>query len=202
MRVLLIDGHPDADRLSARLLDLYALALPEGCAPERLALRDLDFDVLATRSYEGMPAMEPDLARLFEAIRAADHIVLAFPMWWGGAPALVQGTVERLFLPGQSFAYHTKDPFWDKLLKGRSADLLVTMDTPPLVLRWLWGFPIGRRWKRQILGFVGIRPVRVHCFGPVRRGGAERGLPRWRLRLARAAATASKLKRPPKGNTP
>jgi putative NADPH-quinone reductase len=149
-----------------------------------------------------MPAMEPDLADFWARLQAADHLVFAFPMWWGGAPALVQGTIERLFLPGQAFAYHPKDPFWDKLLRGRSADVLVTMDTPPAVLRWLWGFPIGRRWKRQILGFVGIRPVRVLCFGPVRRGGAERGLPRWRLRLARAAATAPKLKRPPKGKKP
>lgn len=199
MRVLLIDGHPDADRLSARLLELYALALPAGCVMERLALRDLAFDPLATRSYAAMPAMEPDLAALWASVQAADHIVLAFPMWWGGAPALVQGTIERLFLPGQAFAYHAKDPFWDKLLRGRSADVLVTMDTPPAVLRWLWGFPVGRRWRRQILGFVGIRPVRVLCFGPVRRGGAERGLPRWRLRLGRAAASAAQLKRPQKG---
>ncbi len=195
MNCLLIDGHPDAQRLSAHLLDSYAAALPAGTEVARLALRDLAFAPHALRDYGDLPAPEPDLEALWAAIVAADHLVLAFPMWWGAEPALVSDVFARVLLPGRAFRYHRDDPWWDRLLAGRSADVLITMDTPPAVLRWLWGFPIGRRLGRQVLGFVGFAPVRFHLFGPVRRGGATRALPRWRKRLARAAATAPTLKR-------
>lgn len=198
MRVLLIDGHPDDARLSAHLLDTYAAAMPAGTEIARLALRDLDIAPLAMRRYDALPPEEPDLAALWAQIVAADHLVLAFPLWWGAEPALVSGVFERMLLPRRAFAYHKDDPWWDRLLAGRSADVLITMDTPPAVLRWLWGFPVGKRLGRQVLGFVGFAPVRFHLFGPVRRGGAERALPRWRARLARAAARAPGLKRRPK----
>lgn len=188
MHCLLIDGHPGADRLSAHLLDLYAAALPAGTELTRIALRDLRFAPHALHDYAALPAAEPDLDRLWAAMIACDHLVLAFPMWWGAEPALVSDVLTRVLLPGRAFAYHRDDPWWDRLLSGRSADVLVTMDTPPAVLRWLWGFPIGRRLRRQVLGFVGFAPVRVLCFGPVRRGGAGRALPRWGARIARAAA--------------
>ena len=201
MQVLIIDGHPDTGRLSEHLLDVYASALAADTKVTRVALRDVRFDALAMRSYAQIPELEPDLARLWDQIVAADHLVLAFPMWWGAEPALVAGFVERVFLPGRAFAYHPDDIWWDRLLAGRSADLVITMDTPPMVLRWLWGFPIGKRWRRQVLGFVGFDPVRIYCFGPVRRRAAQKGLPKWRLRIESAARSAVGLTRKPKGQS-
>ena len=60
-RFLLIDGHPDAERLSGHLLDLYQQALPAGTALERIAIRDLDFDANLARGYHDIPPLEPDL---------------------------------------------------------------------------------------------------------------------------------------------
>ncbi len=201
MQVLLIDGHPDTQRLSAHLLDVYTSALPAGTQLTRVNLRDLTFDPLAMRSYAKIPELESDLAGVWDQMISTDHLVLAFPMWWGAEPALVSGFIERLFLPGRAFAYHPDDPWWDRLLAGRSADVLITMDTPPMVLRWLWGFPIGKRWRRQVLGFVGFDPVRIHCFGPVRRGGAEKALSGWKSRIESAARSVASLKRKPKGQS-
>lgn len=91
----------------------------------------------------------------------------------------------------RAFRYHDKDPWWDRLLAGRSADLLITMDTPPAYLRLAYFDPVGWRYRRQVLGFVGFNPIRMHYFGPVRRGGAEASLPRWQARIARAASRAT-----------
>ena len=44
MRVLILDGHPDENRLTGALLDAYEAALPPGTSVARLAVRDLDFD--------------------------------------------------------------------------------------------------------------------------------------------------------------
>lgn len=195
MRVLLIDGHPDANRLSAHLLDVYQQALPAEAKVTRLAIRDMDFDPDLSRGYENMPPLEPDLAAALTEIEACDHLVLAFPLWWGAEPARMKGFWDRILLPRRAFRYHQKDLFWDRLLAGRSADLLVSMDTPPPYLRLVYFDPLGWRMKRQVLGFVGFRPIRLGYFGMVRRGGAEKNLGKWRTRIARMAATAATLKR-------
>lgn len=195
MRVLLIDGHPDADRLSAHLLDVYEAALPGGTLLRRLAIRDMGFEGDLPRGYAEIPPLEPDLADALAEIEACDHLVLAFPLWWGGEPARMKGFWDRILLPLRAFRYHERDPFWDRLLKGRSADLLITMDTPPAYLRLAYFDPVGWRYRRQVLGFVGFRPIRLNYFGPVRRGGAERNLPRWRDRIERLARDAAGLKR-------
>lgn len=195
MRALLIDGHPDADRLSAHLLDIYRDALPPGTEVERIAIRDLDFDPDLSRGYDMIPELEPDLADALDRIERCDHLVMAFPLWWGAEPARMKGFWDRILLPRRAFRYHQKDLWWDRLLAGRSADLLVTMDTPPAYLRLAYFDPIGWRYRRQVLGFVGFRPIRLGYFGMVRRGGAERGLPRWHARVQRMARRAPGLRR-------
>lgn len=195
MRFLVLDGHPDGGRLVTALLDGYVAALPPGTEVSRVAVRDLQFDPNLCRGYAVAQEWEPDLTCLAQEIDACDHLVVGFPMWWGAEPATLKGLLDRVLLPGWAFRYHSKDAMWDRLLAGRSADLVVTMDTPPWYLRLAFGDAVIKRWTRQVLGFVGFKPVRVFRFGPTRRGGAERGMPKWQARLARAAASAPALAR-------
>lgn len=43
MKILLLDGHPDAGRFAAHLLDCYAASLPASAEVTRVAVRDLAF---------------------------------------------------------------------------------------------------------------------------------------------------------------
>lgn len=195
MKILLIDGHPDADRLSAHMLDVYEQALPAGTQVTRLAIRDIDFDANLSRGYADLPELEPDLSNALDQIEACDHLVLAFPLWWGAEPARVKGFWDRILLPRRAFRYHKGDPFWDRLLSGRSADVLVSMDTPPSYLRLVYFDPLGWRYKRQVLGFVGFKPVRMSYFGMVRRGGAEKNIEKWRGRIRKLAQKLPKQRK-------
>ena len=195
MHVLILDGHPDEQRLVSSLLDYYATSLGMGATVQRIAVRDLAFDPNLRRGYGADQAWEPDLERVGAAIDACDHLVVGFPLWWGSEPMLLKGLLDRILLPGFAFRYHRDDPFWDRLLAGRSADVIVTMDTPPWYLRALYGDPVSRRWRRQVLGFCGFDPIRVLRFGPTRRGGAGKRIGDWHTQVARAATTATALKR-------
>lgn len=194
MQVLVLDGHPDAGRLVTHLLDRYEAAL-EGARVDRIALRELAFAPNLNRGYAVDQPWEPDLARLAGLITACDHLVIAFPLWWGGEPALVKGLIDRLLLPGFAFRYHRDDPFWDRLLAGRSADIILTMDTPPWYLRLVYGDPVGRRWRRQILGFCGFHPIRILRLGPTRRGGTAKRLGAWESRIVGLARSVGGLRR-------
>jgi len=198
MRCLILDGHPDSGRLITALLDGYAAGLPDGTEIVRIAVRDLAFDPNMKHGYAIKPPLEPDLVALSQELDACDHLVVAFPMWWGSEPAMLKGLIDRVLLPGWAFQYHRDDPMWDRLLAGRSADVVITMDTPPWYLRLVFGNAVVKRWKRQVLGFVGFKPVRTFCFGPARSGGAEKHFASWTATLQQAAASAATLRRAPK----
>ena len=194
MRVLMIDGHPDAGRLSQTLLESYAAGLGADCVITTIAVRDLEF-ADAKWGFARPQPWERDLVRVAEALAACDHLVIAFPMWWGAEPAMLKAFIDRLLMPGFAFNQHKDDPWWDGHLKGRSADLIVTMDTPRFFLKLAYGNAIWRRWKGQVLGYCGIRPVRFFPLGPVRQGGVERNLAKWRRTLVAAAGSAASLTR-------
>ncbi|MEL6737524.1 MAG: NAD(P)H-dependent oxidoreductase [Pseudomonadota bacterium] len=191
MNVLLIDAHPDDGRLISHLIDVYEDFLPTDINRARIAIRDLEFSPNLKHGYAKRTEWEPDIERMAAAIDACDHLVIAFPMWWGAEPAELKGLLDRMFLPGFAFAYHEDDPWWDKLLQGRSADVIITMDTPPFFLRFMYGNSIIHRWKKQVLGFVGFKPVRIAAFGPVKDGGADKALEKWRKKLFWMATSIS-----------
>jgi NAD(P)H dehydrogenase (quinone) len=189
MRVLVLDGHPDEGRYSSHLLEGYRSALPADYDVTTVALRDLAFTPNLAHGYRKRTAWEPDLMQLAEALDACDHLVIAFPMWWGAEPAMLKGLLDRLFLPGFTFAYHDQDTFWDRHMAGRSADVIITMDTPPFFLWLAYGNAIIRRWKGQVLGFAGFKPVRILPLGQVKFGGAEKNAAKWAGKVRRMAQT-------------
>ncbi len=189
MNVLLIDGHPDEGRYCTHLLDIYERALPANCSISRVALRDLSFTPHLRRGYRKRTDWEPDIAALAEKLDACDHVTFAFPMWWGAEPAELKGLLDRLFLPGFTFAYHENDTWWDKQMAGRSADAIITMDTPPIFHRLAHGNAIVNRWKKQILEFSGFKPARILPLGQVKFGGAEKHAAKWTGKVEKLART-------------
>jgi NAD(P)H dehydrogenase (quinone) len=173
-RILIILGHPRSESLCGAIGRAYREgAQAAGHDVELLELGELAFDPILRERIRGEQLLEPDLQRAQAEIRRADHLVFVYPIWWGGLPALLKGFLDRCLLPGFSFKYHENDPFWDRLLTGRSAHLLVTMGSPPWYFRWISRAPGHLQMKRTILEFCGIRPVRVTNFGPVRRSKPE-----------------------------
>jgi len=174
VKITAIDGHPGTDRLVTALMDRYlTAAVDAGAEITKFNLRDMEFDPILYEGYKKRQDWEPDLAKSAQSIQDSDHLLLGFPLWWGAQPALLKGFFDRVFLPGYAFKYHKNDPMWDKLLKGRSADVFITADTPEFFLRLSYGAPIFRQMKGQILGFSGFKPVKQYYFAPIRKKQPE-----------------------------
>ncbi len=183
--VLVILGHPQRSSFCAALAEAYAEgARDAGCDVRVVALGDLDFDPIRREGYGEAPPLEPDLQRVQDDIAWADHLVFAYPNWWGTMPALMKGFIDRVILPGFAFRYRSDSRWWDRLLRGKSAQLIVTMDTPPLWYRWVIGRPGHNQMRRSVLGFCGVKPVTVSQFGPVKHSAPARR-EKW-VRKARA----------------
>jgi NAD(P)H dehydrogenase (quinone) len=116
--------------------------------------------------------LELDLAEAHRAIMAADHLVLVFPLWLGAMPAILKGFLERILQPGL-IEPHRAGKFV-QLLEGKSARVIMTMGMPGLVYRWWYGAHALQALKRNILEFMGVKPVRSTLLGMVETVGAER----------------------------
>jgi len=168
-RILIVQGHPDPEQahLCHALADAYAEgAEAAGHQVRRVEIAQLEFPLL--RSQEDfMEHRPPEILRTAqESITWCEHLVLVFPLWLGGAPALVQGFMEQVFRPGFAYRYREKG-FPEMLMKGRSARVVVTMGMPALMYR-MWYLSHGvRRLTRSALGFVGFAPIRESQFGMV-----------------------------------
>ena len=168
-RILLVLGTPKTTSFCHVLAETYTQAArSKGHVVRQLRLGELQFDPILRSGYDQGQSLEPDLLEAQRQIHWAEHLVFVYPVWWGGIPALLKGFFDRTFLPGFAFKYRSRSQLWDKLLTGRTADLLVTMDTPAWYFRWIYGAPAHRQMTRTILGFCGIKTRRVAQFAPVR----------------------------------
>lgn len=107
-RALVLFAHPCAESFSAAL---------HGCVVDRLRARGWDVDdcdlnaegfspVLTAaerRGYHDTTANAGPVADHVARLRAAQALVLVFPVWNFGFPAILKGYFDRVFLPGVSF---------------------------------------------------------------------------------------------------
>ena len=106
-------------------------------------------------------------------------------------PAKMKGVLDRAFLPGFAMNYHESDPFWDRLLTGRSADVLMTSDAPAWYDRVMYGRAAGRQVERLVLKLSGIKPVHTLQFGPVKTA-SEAKIAGWLKAAEKAGARAAR----------
>lgn len=173
-RILVILGHPTRDSLCGALAEAYVQAAMEAGSEVRLTrLGELEFDPVLHDGYQHTQPLEPCLQSAQADVLWARHLVFVYPTWWGAMPALLKGFFDRAFLPGFAFKYRENSSMWDRLLAGRSAHLLVTMDSPPWYYRFVSRMPGHQQMKKTILEFCGIKPVAITSFGPVRGSTAE-----------------------------
>ena len=168
-KILIINGHPNKTSFNFGLANAYkAGALKSGAIVEEIIIAELNFNPNLAFGYQKRIELEPDLITAWEKIKQADHLVWTHPVWWGGLPAITKGFIDRLFLPGMAFSYRENSVFWDKLLKGKSAHIITTLDQPGWYYWLMFGKPSVNQLKKSVLNFCGITPVKVTYIGIVK----------------------------------
>lgn len=168
-KILIINGHPDKESLCSQLAQGYMDgAMESGAECSLYNISDLNFSPNLSLGYRKRTELEPDLVTIQSEISNADHLVIVYPIWWATFPALLKGLIDRVFLPGFAFKYRENSLLWDKLLVGKSARLIVTMDSP----RWYYSLFLKnagiRALKTGVLEFCGVKPVNITKFGSVK----------------------------------
>jgi len=169
-RILIVQGHPDAGQ--RHFCHVLAEAFAQGARGaghdvQTIDIATIKFPLLRSKADWDHGAVPAALVPAQQAIHWAEHLVFFFPLWLGGMPALLKGFLEQVARPGFALSAFAEGELPKKLLTGRSARLVVTMGMPALVYRWYFRAHSLKALERNILGFVGIAPIRETLIGSV-----------------------------------
>jgi NAD(P)H dehydrogenase (quinone) len=171
MRVLVIYCHPRPDSFSAALRDVAVDGLT--AAGHSVELRDLyadAFDPVLSTQQRGVYFNEADSVIGVEdhvaSLRQAEGLVLVYPTWWFGMPAMLKGWFDRVWLPGVAFHLGGPKVMVPLLTNIRRIGVVTTYGSPWWLLWWV-GWPDRRVVRR------GLRPLcaagcRIHWLGLTR----------------------------------
>jgi putative NADPH-quinone reductase len=167
-KITMIQGHPDSSRrhLCHALADANADAAAQaGHSVARVEIAGIEFPQLRTQEEFNSGTLPASLKPAVDAIIAADHIVLIFPLWLGTMPALVKAFLEQVLHPGVAFFYERHGA--KKLLVGRSAHIVATMEMPAWLYQTFFCSHGIRGLRRSVFKFAGFSPGRTTMFGMI-----------------------------------
>lgn len=165
-KIAIVVGHARQGTFCEALGEAYLKgAKNAGHDAELFVTSKLSFDPILHEGYARVQSLEPDLARATAAIKAADHLVLIFPLWLGTLPAIFKGFLERILQP--DLVGPAKTGKFVQVLKGKSAHVIMTMGMPGVIYRWWYGAHALKMLKRNILAFMGVGPIRSTIHGMI-----------------------------------
>ncbi|MFT3761549.1 MAG: NAD(P)H-dependent oxidoreductase [Pseudoxanthomonas sp.] len=152
-QVLIVHAQPEPTSLTRQLVDvsietlqrqghevllsdLYGMGwkavFDERDFPDRTDSGRLSFITESGHAYAS-GAQAPDVASEQQKLLAADAVILQFPLWWFGMPAILKGWIDRVFAYGLAYGYKgagNRYRYGDGGLKGKRALLSVAVGGP------------------------------------------------------------------------
>jgi len=140
MRILVLYCHPNPESYGAALHQAVIASLTAaGHVVDDCDLYGEGFDPVLSRAdrlgYHDLAANTRPVQAHVDRLKAAEAIVLVFPVWNFGFPAMLKGYFDRVFLPGISFG----------LVDGRTQGMLSNIRRIGVVTTY------GASWTRATL---------------------------------------------------
>lgn len=160
MRLLVVFCHPSRDSFGAAVLD-QATSTLEGCGHD-LRIRDLyreGFDPVLTEQDWARYIADPaaNIARVQDHVtdlQWAEGLIVIYPTWYYGPPAVLKGWLDRVWLPGVSFELA---PQKGRIARGKLSNIRTFVGLTTSGSPWWWlkliGDPGRSLWTR------GLRPI-------------------------------------------
>ena len=172
MRILYVNGHPDPESFHAAIQQRFCQGIADSQgSPHEIRVLELGrqhFDPVLRFGYHRHMPEDDEIAHAQELVQWAEHIVFAFPVWWGDAPSLMKGWIERVFTPG--FAYRFRGVAIDHLLTGRTVDIIATQrGIRPLA--WCFGNHFVGIFRHNLCALTGLKIRRTLTLGAIGLGG-------------------------------
>lgn len=152
--ILIIYAHPDESSFNAAILtETISQVEQNGHSYDVIDLYKENYNpVLSKTEMKG--ELSAETKKYQQLIKAATDIIFIFPVWWFRAPAILEGFIDKIFVP--KFAYRFK-PLFGKyglpvpLLRHKSVLTFITHGAPALPVKTLYVNVVKYRF---LLGFL------------------------------------------------
>jgi len=158
MKCLVVIAHPITDSLCHSLANVAITALKE--AGHEVEIEDLyasGFSPALTtaerQSYYGSSFDSTAVQSQIERLLSAEALVLVFPTWWFGFPAVLKGWFDRVWAPGIAYD-HASDlgPIKPRLDRLGRALAITSVGAPWWVDRLVMWQPVKRILNTALIG--------------------------------------------------
>jgi NAD(P)H dehydrogenase (quinone) len=167
-KIMIVVGHPQSRTLCDGLAEAYKAGAESAGHDVRLfALANMTFDAILRGGFRQVQPLEPDLQVAYECMTSCDHMVFVFPLWCGDMPALMKGFIERLLQPDLIQRQDSETAMNWSIFNNKTARIIMTMGMPVSIYRFWYRGHALKLLTRNILNFIGIKPVRATLFGMV-----------------------------------
>lgn len=198
MQTLVVHAHPNPESFNAAIFRLSVQTLRDlGHEVETIDLYAEGFDPVLSLQERQAYLECPDwlverFAEHIAKIQRAEHLVLVYPTWWWGPPAMLKGWLEKVWLPKITFepAERKGDRLKPKMVHVRRFTVLTHGGAP-----WWWVKVMGDPHRKMMMR--GMRMLfakncrttwlQLHDMNNVTRADCERHLGKVRATLQKAA---------------
>lgn len=169
MKIALILAHPSSASYGAALAKVCAQALTEAGA--EVIVRDLyalDFDPRLTAVELAGGGQRPDADVVVERtlLSPVDGLLLIYPLWFNGPPAILKGYVDRVLSAG--FGYQPTAHGADPLLVGKTLMSVTTSGAPDVWIEKTGALnTLNRHFDLHLSAMTGLRVVGHEHLGGV-----------------------------------
>ncbi len=153
MKTLVVHCHPSPASFTAAVRDRVLKGL--AAAGHEVRLIDLygeGFDPVMSRQeredYHTAGLNEQPVAEHLAALRWCEALVLVYPTWWYGQPAMLKGWLDRVWVPHATFRMpEPGKPIGRILTNIRFIAAVSTLGSP----WWWWTLAMGEPGRRILL---------------------------------------------------
>lgn len=180
-KIVIIIGHPFPESLSHAFATRYreeseragALVRVIDLAQIKFTETPSELNQVRVRGIDQLDTLEPAIAGMIRDMDWAEHFAFFYPVWWGTFPGVVKSFIDRVIVSGVAFRYGKTGVKWEKLWRGKTARIVLTMDAPSWWYKLTYRAPSENALRRATLWYVGVKTIGVTRFEPVRFSNAD-----------------------------
>lgn len=180
MRVAIVFNHPYEGSYCHAILDSVKGGLDKaGHKTDVIHLDQDQFNPVMTAkdllAFRNKKSIDPQALDYIQRIKAADHLVFIFPIWWELMPALMKGFIDKVIFPGETYEYTRSGYGMVTLMDNlKSATVITTMNTPAMMYKFMYGDAIKKSLIRGTLKKSGIKNVKWLSLNMVKASSREK----------------------------
>lgn len=123
--------------------------------------------------YAKGKTLDPLIQQYQDQLLETNRLVLIFPIWWNGAPAILKGFFDKVLLKEFAYSKSKSGMLQGKLRQIQEAYVFTTSESPTLHLKTLAGNPV-RKMNQMILKAIGIKRIHSQHLGRIKQVSPEK----------------------------